>query len=79
MLLRIMGREKLQTRKMEKKVRNFNSGRKEKSRRRKEINPESPKKGKEVKWSCFREGMFCLIIQRQVCLIIKDNMLKKTN
>lgn len=36
-------------RKITKQVRNFYSGRKEKSRRRKRIDPESPRGGKGVK------------------------------
>lgn len=48
---------------MTKKVRNYYTGRKEKAKRRKRIDPESPRKEKKLrtKRPCFREGVLCLI------------------
>lgn len=64
MLLRIMGRKSYRSGKLlRKKVRNFYTGRKKKSGRRKKYiqRPQEGKKELRTKWSCFKEGMLFLI------------------
>lgn len=48
---------------MTEKVRNYYTGRQEEAKRRNRIDPENPRREKELrtKRSCFREGVLCLV------------------